>query len=168
MKKQNLQELAEIMAVVGDVHGKEISKPLINLYFEQLKQFSISDISKAFSKPSKWFPKPFDIIEAIQGSASDIKEIENTALKIKAGEQADMVLQMIDNIGSDARPLFNDPITGHIMSSIFNWRTWGRQHLTKNNVFFRRDFVEYYLNYDKVGEIRQLTHEESKKLLERI
>lgn len=166
MKKQNLKELAEIMAVVGDVHGKEISQSLISLYFEQLKQFSISDIRKAFSVPSKWYPKPFDIIEGIQGS--EHPEIENTRLKIKAGEQADMVLKYLDDHGADSKPSFKDPITTHIMTTIFNFRSWGRQHLTKNNVFFRRDFVETYLNYNKTGEIRQIGHDEAKQLLERI
>lgn len=167
MENNELKELAKILAVIGDMHGKEISITLINLYFEQLKQFPMSDIRRALSSPSKWFPKPFDVIELIQGSDKEIKEIENINLGIQAGEQADMVLLHLDDHGANSSPEFTDPITAHIMSSVFPYRSWGRQHLTKNNIFFRRDFVEAYTNYNKT-ERQQLTHDEAKQLLERI
>jgi len=147
MEKQNLKELAEIMAVVGDVHGKEISQPLISLYFEQLKQFSISDIRKAFSKPTQWFPKPFDIIEAIQGHGQ-------VSVKDQALIQANLVADAIATVGRYESVKFTDPVTNMVVKQGFNgWINLCSEMLEKEIVWFKKDFAALYKSYSR-GNIK--------------
>jgi hypothetical protein len=65
----NKKIFAEYMTVLGEIHGKEISKTLAESYFEILKPYSDNECITAFKlviKNSKFFPKPAEILELLE------------------------------------------------------------------------------------------------------
>ncbi len=65
-----------IMVGAGEVYGKEITKPLLQIYYNALKDYSIEYINAAFSehladtKHGTFFPKPADILSYLRLSSS--------------------------------------------------------------------------------------------------
>jgi len=73
-----------LMIGAGETYGKEITKPLLQIYFQSLQQHSIDDVSAAFSKHlidakhGTFFPKPADIIRHL--TANDVTSEDKAEL----------------------------------------------------------------------------------------
>lgn len=69
---KNHKRLAEFLTLMADLHEKEISKAKIEYYWEFLKPFSDEQCEVAFKKVGlKWFPKPQDFLDVLQGNDND-------------------------------------------------------------------------------------------------
>jgi len=80
MNEQDKKKFHELMVGAGEVYGKDITKPLLSLYFNALEDLSIEQVSHAFTshvkstgKEGTFFPKPADLIRQIKGSEEDRK-----------------------------------------------------------------------------------------------
>jgi hypothetical protein len=68
MTEENISEFAKSLLVTATIYDKELSKDLISVYFDVLKEFDIKDIKNSFTqhiKTGKFFPKPCEIIELV-------------------------------------------------------------------------------------------------------
>jgi len=50
----------------------------------------------------------------------------------------------------------NDPITEYLMTSRWPYQAWAGNVLTKDIVWWRKDFIEAYKNRKRVGVPRQI------------
>jgi len=92
-------KFVELMTGMGELFDKKLSKLLMKIYFESLKPYSIVDFEKAVNKiivKSKWFPKPVELIELMQGNCHSPIYVKNGRDGLKRIEPK------IDNAGSHA------------------------------------------------------------------
>jgi len=74
MNQNNEMEFATLMAGMSEAYGTENTKAKIEIYFQQLKEFSIEEIRRAVDLSLgtlKFFPKIAELRELIQGSPQD-------------------------------------------------------------------------------------------------
>ena len=65
----------EYMAVLGEIHGKEISTMISDVYWKVLEPFDDEDCVNVFKKiilELKFFPKPVDFLVRLQGDQSEM------------------------------------------------------------------------------------------------
>lgn len=96
-----MREFAELMKATLAVYGKDVSKPVIRIYWNSLKQFDISMIRQAFSRwmtdpdQGRFSPKPADIIGIIQkraGGPTWISADEAWSQALPAQDEANTVV----------------------------------------------------------------------------
>lgn len=96
-----MREFAELMKATLAVYGKDVSKPVIRIYWNALKQFDIAMIRQAFSRwmtdpeQGRFSPKPADIIGIIQKRAGGpvwISADEAWSLALPAQNEANTVV----------------------------------------------------------------------------
>lgn len=74
MQESDFSKFYDILGSLGIVFDHEISDRKAEIYFEQLKSWSLDDVAFAadrLSKTCRFFPKIVDFIEAIQGTEED-------------------------------------------------------------------------------------------------
>jgi hypothetical protein len=74
MNKNDEIEFASLMAGMSEAFGLNNSKTKIDIYFEQLKDFSIEQVKRAVAialRTLKFFPKIAELRELIEGSSDD-------------------------------------------------------------------------------------------------
>jgi hypothetical protein len=70
MNQNDEIEFASLMAGMSEVFGVENTKTKVDIYFEQLREFSIDEVKRAVGlslKTLKFFPKIAELRELIQG-----------------------------------------------------------------------------------------------------
>lgn len=73
-QKQKLVAFMTMLAKLGVIYGKEVSEQLIDIYWQTLKCFKLSNIKQAIAAHVKnpdtgqYFPKPADLVRLIKGS----------------------------------------------------------------------------------------------------
>lgn len=88
MIEQDKRKFKELMSGVGEIYSKDITKPLLSIYFNALEDLSIEQAAQAFTnhvrstgKESTFFPKPADLIRQIEGSTEQKKDaVEDRAM----------------------------------------------------------------------------------------
>lgn len=65
----------ELMMSAGEIYGKEVTKPLLRIYYNALEDLTIKQVTHAFTMHMRctdqngtFFPKPADIIRQISGT----------------------------------------------------------------------------------------------------
>lgn len=72
MVESDKQKFRELMVGVGELYGKEVTKPLLKIYFGSLSALSLEDVESGITKHSSdtyhgsFMPKPADIIRQIE------------------------------------------------------------------------------------------------------
>lgn len=72
MKNEKL--FKEYMAALSEIHNRELSALLNSLYWKTLEPFTDDECERAFKElvfSTKFFPKPADFLEILQGKAED-------------------------------------------------------------------------------------------------
>lgn len=103
----------EYMAMLCELHNRTLSKLLTDLYWKVLEPFTDEQCEAAFKEiiyTGKFFPKPHDFIEALQGSK-----------KNKATEIWIEVLSAVERIGNYQSVKFPDPVTHSIIQAMGGW-----------------------------------------------
>jgi hypothetical protein len=75
--EHDFEAFAGFMAVLEEVFGKDLNPQLVEIYFRALADFSIDRIAAAVEeavRTLKFFPKPAELIELIEGSPDDQAE----------------------------------------------------------------------------------------------
>jgi len=82
MQESDKNSFHELMLGAGELYGKEITKPLLRIYFNALEDLSIEQVSGAMSMHIKntdqagtFFPKPADLIRNISGSVKEQQQL---------------------------------------------------------------------------------------------
>jgi hypothetical protein len=75
--QDNIEDFAGLMALLAEVFGKELNPQLVEIYFRALADFSIERIAAAVEEAVRrlrFFPKPAELIELMEGSPDDQAE----------------------------------------------------------------------------------------------
>ena len=85
MTEQDKHQFYKAIYDCFDVHGKDKSDKTVELYFKLLAEYDLETVLKALERvlrSSKFFPRPSEIFEAIEGNESDI--IDSAYQEVKA------------------------------------------------------------------------------------
>lgn len=103
----------EYMTLLGEIHGKEITLALKDLYWKMLKPFSDEQCERAFEAlimSARFFPKPVDFIEQICGKQGD----QGTAAWVT-------VIKAVSRVGNYRSVRFTDPVIHGVIEVMGGW-----------------------------------------------
>ncbi len=147
MDEKDKARFCQLLVTTAELFEKDLSTPILNLYFTALKDFSINQIERALGKvvvSCKFFPKPVEIIELIGGGPGQLEDI--------AQVQADLVVNAIRKIGSYQSVMFRDPATIAVIQQSFGgWIKACLELMETNTKWFRKDFISAYQAYSRQG-----------------
>lgn len=136
MDEGAFRKFAHLMVQVAEIYGEKLSEIKIQLYFELLKEYPYEIIEGAFvshTKLSKFFPKPADIIELIEGSPED-----------KSLQAWLFLVDLIERYGYYYTIIVNDPVFVATVEDLGGWMhicsTWKKSELVFREKEFREKF----------------------------
>ncbi len=151
MNDQDKRKFKELMAGVGELYGKDITKPLLSLYFNALEELSIEQVSQAFTnhvkstgKEGTFFPKPADLMRQIKGSEEDRKASTDDRAMIAWS----CIEQAMSRIGSYQALELEDKQALATVKAMGGW-----QKLCETTYdqlpFRRREFIKMYETFER-------------------
>lgn len=142
------EALTEILVAFGELHQREISPMVVDVFLDALGKFSIEELQAAGRRllaSERFFPKPVDFIEAIQGSPED------------RGAQAwNLLVEMIrKESASESLQIEDDPAFIYAVESVFgSWVRVGDTLPDSADPMFaslRKQFMASYRAFDRSG-----------------
>jgi len=146
MNNSDAEQFAKLMGVLAEVFddGKEPSAFKVEVYFKTLERFSVEQLSQAVESmvvnrvyPS--FPKPAEIIEAIQGKQED----RATLAWVK-------VLETVRRVGSYQSVKFDDPAIHSVIEAMGGWIELGNMSVNDEK-WKQKEFEKLYRVIAKRG-----------------
>lgn len=144
MKEQDKQNFQEIMAGLGEVYSKNLTPPLMRIYFDALSSLSIEQVSQAASmhlkntgKAGEFFPRPGQLIGYV---TTDVKSLASSNWSIVVGEMS--------RVGWCGTPRL-DHITQAVVIALGGWPKLCKVQYDDLPALERK-FVERYTEYDKM------------------
>jgi len=131
---------ATLLTGISELYGKDMSKSLMQIYFDMLSVHDIAAVRAAFQshvrdpERGQYFPKPADIIDKINGTSRE-------------GAMAAWpeVLRLATNSRS-ARS--EDPVTEQVVRDMGGWRRFGMSD-AKELGWMQREFLERYASFTR-------------------
>lgn len=126
---------AQYMTGLSEIFDKEISKALQRIYWQVLEPFTDSDCRKAFEKSmrtAKFFPKPADLIDVLQGPESD-----------RATEAWLKVDYAVRHVGHWESVKFDDPVIHSAIEAMGGWEDLCAVE-NREMVWKRKEFENLY------------------------
>lgn len=145
-KIKDSEKFINIVGSVAELFNRELTSTTNELYFKALQKYSIEILEKAFSEvilSCKFFPKPVEIIELIEGKKEDIELI--------AEQQAAVVTDSIAKVGVYNSVKFEDAITNRTIQSMGGWIKICSELKIEDLKWFRIEFRKLYLSFKKAG-----------------
>ncbi len=143
------QVFAKYMTLLAEVHGKEISKSLMDVYWISLQQYGDTECESAFNRlitTTRFFPKPVDVIEAIQAN----NPAAQITMNDRATEQIAVVMKQVRELGYYRTPCFDDPVTKRLMTGRWSWRSICSM-TTEEHKWWAKEFIEAYQASERVN-----------------
>ncbi|HOG17670.1 MAG TPA: DUF6475 domain-containing protein [Syntrophales bacterium] len=140
----NQRMFKEYMTALSEIHGKELSALLNSLYWKTLEPFTDAECERAFKDlifSAKFFPKPAEFLEVLQGKREDL----GARAWIK-------VIEAARRYGNWQSVEFDDPV----IHSVFKfWGGWGviREWKDKDLKWIQKEFERLYSIF--LGENRE-------------
>lgn len=141
MVDKDLEKFVEIMMGLAENYpGTRLTESGLDMRFEALKDYSISQVAGAAIKLIKThrfnsMPTTADMINAM-GARMSIEQLA----EIEAGK----VLDHLSKFGIMTPPRFKDPITRHLMSGRWKYRAWASRVQEHDLKWWSRDFIRAY------------------------
>lgn len=134
--------------ILAEVLQTEISEQLVETYWTILKDYSNNELERMFDtviRTCKFFPKPSELIEIIEGSQSD----KSLGAWVK-------VVRAIEQVGYYSSPKFDDQLIHFVIEQLGGWMnlcTKTIDELKWTQKEFERLYSYYKTNTDAVGYI---------------
>ena len=143
MKKEDIEKLGKILNVMGVIYERQVSKELIRIYFETLKEYDISEISRAFNlhirdrERGQFFPKPADLLAQILADEGVLAILawDKAYEGIKQGAYYDTMI-------------FDDPVIHMTITQMGGWLEFS-DLLIKDIPYRRAEFIKLYKHFQK-------------------
>lgn len=103
----------ELMTMVCEIHSKELTSTLADIYWEILTPFTDEQCEKAFKEiilTSKFFPKPADFLEILRGKKTD----QSTIAWLE-------VLDTVKRVGHWQSVKFSNPVIHSVINAMGGW-----------------------------------------------
>lgn len=131
-------ELKKKLLTLAEAVGTEITENRADIYWEIFKDYPDEELTKALNlslKTNKFFPKPAELIELIEGSPSD-----------KSLQAWQAALNSVSKVGVYNSPKFEDKIITAIILDMGGWEAYCNMP-TKENPWKEKEFRERYNFY---------------------
>lgn len=131
---------------VADYYGKELSKGVLTVYWEGLREHDLEAVEKALWAHAKnpdsgqWMPKVADVAKMLEGRTSD-----------QAAVAWSKVDRAVRQVGSYADVVFDDALIHRVLHDMGGWL----QLMSKNESdwpFIAKEFENRYRGYRMRGE----------------
>ncbi|MBS3777490.1 MAG: hypothetical protein KGY70_20005 [Bacteroidales bacterium] len=157
MNKEERKELAEILYGLAGNFGDSVDDQTAKIWargfeFEGITMDQIKAAAMRILKTRTISKMPTfaEFLEAINGSKKD-----------NAQAQADIVFETLRRNGATSEPIFEDPVTNHLMSTRWKWKNWASSVLEDEIKWWRKEFIEAYQSYaanpENVEQVQKLT-----------
>lgn len=151
MQNSDKSSFHELMLGAGELYGKEITKPLLRIYFNALEDLSLEQVEQSFTKHTKstdqagsFFPKPADLIRQINGTSKHNEQ----ALDDKAEIAWHVIEGEIRRIGSHSTLRMEDRQALAAVKAIGGWKKICGLTISELT-WAHKEFVAAYKNYER-------------------
>ncbi|TDI18400.1 MAG: phosphohydrolase [Acidobacteria bacterium] len=144
MTDREKPEFMKLLMSTADLHGKELSTDVVELWWNSLKAFDLNQVRQAFSDhiqdpvKGEWMPKPANIIAKLEGSP------ERSALLAWTE-----VEEAVSSVGRYETVQFTDPVINATIRALGGWISLCDQNL--DEPWMQKEFERRYLAYSEVG-----------------
>jgi hypothetical protein len=138
MEPSDKKQFAEALIATGELYDKDISVALAEIFFIDLKEYSINQVIDALGehrkdpKRGQFFPKPADLIDKLT--------IDTHALALAAWPEVERLA------ANSAAAVSDDPVTEVVVSEMGGWSRFGKAQY-REYPFLQREFIERYETY---------------------
>lgn len=142
------KRFAALLTGLADYYKQEISRAVMALYWEGLKQFDFAAVEKACWAHTQnpdtgmWMPKIADIVKMVSGRTDDQAKV--------AWAKVDRAVRSVP--GTGASVAFDDPLIHRVIADMGGWSSFG----TKSEdewPFVAKEFETRYRGFRMRGEI---------------
>ena len=151
MQDSDKNNFTELMTGIGELYSKEITKPLLRIYFTAFNQLTIEQVDKAIashitdtSTAGTFFPKPADIIRQITGT--DKQRTETVASKAEIAWSS--IEGQVFSIGSYQSPKIEDRQAMGALKAMGGWiKLCGST--VEQLTWKKKEFIELYKTFEQ-------------------
>lgn len=147
------RRFATLITGLSDYYKSEVSRAVLGIYWEGLKQYSFEAIEKACwahtqlpDEAGRWMPRNADIIKMISGST-----VDQAAVAWATVDSAVRVRGTWDDV------VFDDPIIHRVIADMGGWVKIG-SHDDDAWPFVGKEFQTRYRSFRMRGEIPEYPH----------
>ncbi len=145
MTHREKPEFMKLLMSTADLHGKELSTDVVELWWNSLELYELVQVKRAFSKhiqdpvKGEWMPKPANIIAKLKGSP------ERSALLAWTE-----VEEAVSRIGRYETVQFTDPVINAVIRNLGGWISLCDQDL--DEPWTQKEFERRYQAYSECGK----------------
>lgn len=150
MQEQDKAAFRDMMMAAGEVYGREITKPLLQMYFAALAQYVIEHVHGAMmahmQNPDngQFFPKPADLIRQLSGTSRQ----QEAAIEDKASMAWACIERDIRRIGSYGTLKMDDKQALAAVKAIGGWQSLCQTESGKME-WKRKEFIRMYETFER-------------------
>ena len=150
MQEQDKAAFRDMMMAAGEVYGREITKPLLQMYFAALSQCGIDQVHGAMMAhmqnpdSGQFFPKPADLIRQISGTSKQ----QEAAIEDKASMAWACIERDIRRIGSYGTLKMDDKQALAAVKAIGGWQSLCQTETSKME-WKRKEFIRMYETFER-------------------
>lgn len=150
MQEQDKSAFRDMMMAAGEVYGREITKPLLQMYFAALYQYEIDQAHGAMMAhmqnpdSGQFFPKPADLIRQLSGTSKQ----QEAAIEDKASMAWACIERDIRRIGSYGTLKMDDKQALAAVKAIGGWQSLCQTETSKME-WKRKEFIRMYETFER-------------------
>lgn len=150
MQEQDKSAFRDMMMAAGEVYGREITKPLLQMYFAALAPASIEQVQAAMMAhmqnpdSGQFFPKPADIIKQMTGTTKQ----QEAAIEDRASLAWACVERDIRRIGSYGTLKLEDKQGMAAVKAMGGWQSICQTEISKME-WRRKEFIRMYETFER-------------------
>lgn len=144
------QEFRSMMMAAGEVYGKEITKPLLQMYFAALNAMTIQQAQAAMmahmQNPDngQFFPKPADLLRVVIGTSKQ----QEAAVEDRASIAWACIVRDVRRLGSYGTLSLDDKQALAAVKAIGGWRDLCMCEESKME-WKRKEFIRMYETFER-------------------
>ena len=151
MQDSDKNNFKELMTGIGELYSKEITKPLLRIYFTAFSKLTIEQVNDAVaghitdtSTAGTFFPKPADIIRQITGT--DKQRSESTSNKAELAWAS--IEGQVSSIGSYQSPKIDDRQAMAALKAMGGWIQLCASTV-EQLTWKKKEFVDIYKTFEQ-------------------
>lgn len=151
MKDQDKTAFRDMMMAAGEVYGREVTKPLLQMYFAALAPVSIEQVQAAMMThmqspdSGQFFPKPADLIKQMTGTTKQ----QEAAIEDKAAVAWACIERDIRRIGSYGTLKLDDKQALATIKAMGGWQSICQTETSKME-WKRKEFIRMYETFERM------------------
>lgn len=150
MQEQDKATFRDMMMAAGEVYGREITKPLLQMHFAALAHASIEQVQSAMMAhmqnpdSGQFFPKPADLIKQMTGTTKQKEEV----IEDRASIAWACIERDIRRIGSYGTLKIEDKQAMAAVKAMGGWQSICQTETSKME-WKRKEFIRMYETFER-------------------